>query len=1392
MKKRNTLIKIILTVLMSLIIATFAACNPTTQTTEPPVNNPPQSLTEGLLITNSDFKVTSGANMPYRPSNWTGAATSSTAFPNDVISGVVSVDNTKYDENKVRWNNLANPGTKGTPTDDNMLMIYMPTAGTDIEGVDEQALDYEYGPTAYGYTSSTFSVKKGCYYKLTVDVKTLDIGGNAGKAGARIYVSSSAFAEFKSIDTNGEWQTYEIYIEGAKDEDRSLTVNLALGFYSSQETSAYLTTGYAFFDNVSLDKIVSNEGSSAKQQYDAIVDTSTDKVSKVTFTIPNSEFEFGTLAASSASSYPSLWSVSTGAANTDNAAPTSYRYNGIVDTEATAFSNMKSKLGTTVFKKTGENKIVAESSVLNLQNPSIPTGAFGTKVYMLSQLYMTAQYLYSSTPIVVEKGKYYLFSVPVYTTDIFGEGVTITLTGNGKDYSFEGISKSVYTVEDGDTETGTAGTTAGWRIYNFAIKGNTFRDLSFTIQLWLGTGDLTENTEKELTRYTGAADDATTTTKKTTQKTYKSDGSFAKGWAFFDSLRFNEISSAAYDSYTEAVLINNASVNTAVDGELNQEIKLDLDQSNYFTSFDGSFATASEDASIPYDTNTLGTPQGFNAEFDENTNHTKFNGVLIDPTTRAGAVDTNDNAYFTALNIKNPGVPYNVGTTNVLMILNRANQLYSFKSGNFVLKQNISYRISVWVKTADIQATSGAYLYLFDDKDVEILSSGLVNTKDYKDEFTNDYVEYKFIVRGYRDKDTTAYFKLALGSGNRWTSSTLAEGAAFFSNLNCVEITETEYTKLSSVTQYTKAKSLSAAESGKLIPNAAFDLLNLEKTKGMVNGELKNNLGVPQSWTATNEKSEAAYGVARFNTANSQDFYIEANSQLATLGYSGAVDNNGILGGTDWSIYDNWPTDSTNPIDNLNGGPNALIIDGKQDATGYALGYTSNTISLSKVTNYKISVWVRTVGTTTYSIYLTSENGSFTAFGQDNYIEVKNKVENTWTKHTFYVEVGLVSTSVKLSLWLGSNKEVTDEIKSNGLVIFDSISSSTALTSEEFDALTMNANDRKISFLADGFDAAGNDIGAKASLAPPNGWEGTAETGGSATKSAKGVIYVKDLGSFIDIEDVFGTKLPDNYDTMEEGEEKDRIAAQVAASKIPSDKLTPMANGGNRFLIINNKEANGFGYKSTAYTLSSDTFFKISVFAKTYNIEEGKGAYITIDIGENDKEFLNVNTADWTEYVFYIKTADTEVSNVTINIGLGRKATGDDETQGFVTGYAMFDNVTFGLLTETEFETETDETSPLFVSGRAHIIETPQSAKDVGDDDEDNPAPAFKPDLTYLWWMIPSIVIAVALIAVLIAVFVKKVYKPKKQIETEASYSKDAKTSDSLDVKKSEYEKFKE
>lgn len=121
------------------------------------------------------------------------------------------------------------------------------------------------------------------------------------------------------------------------------------------------------------------------------------------------------------------------------------------------------------------------------------------------------------------------------TYNVYGGGVSLILSGDGEDIIIEGISENKYdgVVRFGES-VGEAYTPAndGWETYTFYIKGNQYKDMSYNLTLWLGTGTAEENA-KHKTTYTHYS---STSSSGTSRNTYTANGTFSSGWAFFDDL----------------------------------------------------------------------------------------------------------------------------------------------------------------------------------------------------------------------------------------------------------------------------------------------------------------------------------------------------------------------------------------------------------------------------------------------------------------------------------------------------------------------------------------------------------------------------------------------------------------------------------------------------------------------------------------------------------------------------------------------------------------------------------------------------------------------------------------------------------------------------------------
>ncbi len=1434
MKKRRILFNIAIVVLLVLTFTMLVACDPANSTkVDVTIDN--IDLTPGLLISNSDFKVASTSSYPGKIKNWSASPYSTSSLDStSVISGVISLDPDKYALSSPMWTTEKNkgyvPDLKQNSTDKNMLMIYMPEKGDDVIGIDEEKKDYKYGPTAYSYSSPSFNIEKGNYYKLTVDAMTKDLKGKDSSQdyGARIYLSSSAYAEFISLK-NTEWETYEIYIEGSASAAKSLTLSLSLGYYSSSFQTG-MTTGYAFFDNVTLEK------TTQKTYLEKVTAEKTDDhVKTTTYRVPNGEFDFGSKASNSSSSAPSLWTVSVGSSSTDNASPTGYRYNGIVDTNKDNWTNVQTKLGTTIYRLNDEgNNVVSSSSYDRVSNPGAYQDALGNNAYMLSSLYFTSQYIYSSTPIVIEKGKYYELAVPVYTQDIYGGGVSITLSGNGTDVSFKNISSRPLSDEElakykAGQNLPQGNSTGAWRLYKFGIKGNQYRDMAFTLQLWLGTGDTTDYSKSiDITRFTGsgAYTDADSFKNKTTYKSYyeNAQSPFSLGYAFFDSIKLNEIQNieggqTAEERYNaiagNAVKLDDE--DTTVDGEANHSMKLDLSQNDGFGG-QGNFGSNTYNTNYNYDDDTLGTPNGWVVPFDKDENdkiiYNKIDGITLKNDdkykTYIGSLSTTDNKKFEDLGLTNPGLPYSLENKNVLTLHSPVNQLLSIDSSEFTLKRNTSYRISIWLKTKDVKDTSGVYISLRgkDDKneEVELKKSSLINTAKVENEFTNDWVEYTFVVRGYSTKDLQAKLRFTLGSGDKFSNTTLTSGTAYFANVNMQTISEDEYKTLSSSTTNSANLSYADTESGFTIANPTFKLFKLDETKLDADGKLKD-LAVPTNWTKSttkHDKTSGVYsGIAQFDYNETSNKYV-TSSQLTTL-FEGTEFANKFATATD-SIYNNWPTQVV-------GAPNALLI-ASDSTNNIALGYNSDKFTLSAETIYKISVKVKTIGTNVkYSLYLNSESGFIQerADSQSSNITMTNTgsttMESEWTTHTFFVKIGLNTASMKLGMWLGEQPASDQDsditaASSNGAVFFDSILCETITTEDFVEAKQVQnssvefKNSRVLSFVSDSFDATESNVTSKTELTSGKGWVGSTVANGTKSYTKTGVVYTGNDTPTVDVDSKAYSSLLGLDKPADEASEADKEAYKK--SLLPISELN--AKTGNYMLVINNTKDNGYYYKSSSYTLKKDSFYKISLWVRTYDVIDTNGASVELYIKNYAKKATNVNSkatavsADgWQQITFFVKTADTDVTNVYLTLGLGKE--GHTETEkGMVSGFAMFDDIAFEKITEPQFDVaKANFGESNKVTDRDFAFEIGAGSTFIEDDTDNKTQPEFKPDLTYLWWMIPTIVIVLILIVVIVVLFVKKVYKPRKdETVKKQKYDKDPESSQALEEKQNKYDDMRE
>lgn len=1438
-RKRLSILALIMCLVIVFTATALVACNKGQDDNSADALEP----TDGLLISNSDFKVigTEG-DWPRTINDWTGGKLySSSSIPGSVIAGAVSLDQAIYEANRRMWDDDGSADEDGKTLYDrlkamyddkadsnNALMIYMPADREDTE-------DEEYGPTAYGYSSKSFSLDKASYYKLSVDVLTYGIAGEKdnenNKPGARIYVSSNTYAEISGINTNGEWKHYEIYIESAANASSTLTLNLGLGKYSSTYKDG-LTTGYAFFDNVKLEKLENEEnGASAEEQFKAAqadelqqykdvtaaggdVDSEID-VRTASLKVPNGRFDFGSTSISS-SSAPSNWTLVTGNASASDPAPTADRFNGIIDVNKFA-ENYDKYAGTYYIDKEAHTPAEKLSSIIN--DIKAVGDVFGSNVYMLSQQMMTAQGIKSSRQLVIEKNKLYKISINVYTYNIFGAGVSLVLSGSGEDIVIEGISENK--IDDvvlfGDRDG--AASTGGWQTYSFYIKGNQFRDMSYNMTLWLGTEGTDSNTKETYTRYSSATSSGTKST------TYRANGTFSSGWVFFDDLALTEYTS---DKDFSA---DKANAEGANDGKTftmnattsnNTALYVDLTTENMFDDNGiGNFGSGS-----------LG---GFTEDNDENDIEAPdTSGVKVQSVDLSDA----DNSFYKDNGLTAPKTPYDIVNGNGLAYYSPSNSSYALRTEEFSIEANHFYRISLWVKTDAVKETSGIYAYLMqkaedpDDEDTVLSSFSAINTDD-ADDYTNDWVELSFVIRGDMQDTENVYLRISFGSGTKWASSTLAKGAGYVANMSMTEITYSDFDGTSDST-YVKTVDFSETKSNSFT-NGAFDNIDFEKTEDALSasaramGALADATvpGVPEDWQLSgvknNEKDNFAGGVITMVPDGDK---WKASNQIKNIFGNDIADN---FFGENFYDY-------TNPAEI--GAPSMLVVASKAGNTEYSAGYLSDKFTLSASTNYTISVWAKAQAGVNGMIFLKGEASGAAIGSETNYFVVNG--DGAWHKYTFSIQVGLSSVSLQLGLWLGENPDVTGKeyeeddtsYKSSGIIVFDSVTKNADLTDEEFEEIEITeenaAYNRKITFFTDGFDPMSDSVADRGELSSPNGWTGTAGTDQDRDNTKYGILFIDREYQYVEIDEngyltILGPELELDDFTAEDGEIEKYIKdngldinneadVETATQAVKQQKLDtareaqlirfediPEGHGGDRVLVINNILDSAFHYASSSYTLKAEQAYKISVKVFTRNIghiengvwtkAEDKGAYVELYLGSSNESdsplrFENISTEDgWTTYTFYVLAPDADVTSVSLRLGLGLYDA--DDSSKLLSGYAMFDDVTIEKIDTDEFDAATENE----VTKVREIPDEP-SEGDTGDGDDDVVTPGNKFNLDNLWWMIPTILLGLAVIAVVIVFFVKK-YK-KKLAKGTSEVIADSDSQNNINKKKDDYDSFNE
>lgn len=1298
-KKIKIFFTIIALLMCFTMLFTLAACNniidndddTNADETEAP------KLTE--LTTNGSFYNASGDTFPKAPSSWTGSqghASGDNATPNtadDLTHGVINTSAAIYNANASKWGNLANPGNKSSEN-----------IGEDIHLDSNVLMIYNKNLTAYKYANTATTLAIGGYYRLTVWVKTVDIQGDDDNPdyGAYIYFSNGIVANFKAIDTQGEWVPYSVYIESSHISTTTITTTISLGYGSTID--GMLTTGYAFFDSVNAVSISYNDFLEA--------DESQDNVAKYSKVFENGNFNYYT--GTSSPYTPNNFTTLNGTGNGGTAYyTTSYALRGVVD-----LKNDK------------------EASAIKAKNITVPNPyeseldeSFALMLHNTNYISTGTSTGYKSSNFMAPIGKVIKISMWVYTdiknTNASELGVTVKIKGNT-----ELVSPLINTNKT-------------WQEVVFYVKGSDTTNYTYNMELWLGQG---------------GRDDTST---------------HVYGSAFFDNISITSYNSTEFNwaEIDDAYKTQSASTpNLILNGNFNQG--------------DGGIEGWSF---APYKDVVVGQ-----------------NDVEVRTLSKT---QLDDATYMEGLGLHDELKPISYPAdifAPVLMIHNKVPTAYTMQydsQDSLIVKKNSYVKLTVWIKTKDLSGSNASLkISSLDDEGEKTTLAAFdsINTESYVNKMTNNYIEYVIYIEGSGKEDTEIAIDLTLGTGSNIDPSGYASGYLFIANIAFSSADYDGYTNYAS-TNYSAKKSLIATEANETIPNGKFNTFDRSSTEfDPVTGELVE-AATPARFTATGaDLSNANYGILDATNQDLLDKYDIDGSMV----YNAWNDNNSTV----------------HPVNNYivtGGSPNFLFIQSKPDdmdeSTSYngklgnVVGYKTDSLNLNASTYYLIFAEVKTVAGKA-SLYLTPSTNINTLSFTD--IDTDNK----WEIYVFAVEVGMASTNVTMTLNLGASDTATNI---SGEVYFDNLHFVSFTSYEDYvtekakytDNSNVNfTNYSETSMIIDGFDRI---TGATPIDRPyTSNWTGTIAADNSNNRAPNGTD--NQLIGVINV----GSELSDTG-IVENGSVKDGtsiVERDVLDSIFEDSAMAPFGlNVGENLLMINNKVASGYSYKTySSKTLTNNKYYEASVWVKTYLIEENKGAYIRLHTDEVTYTYFNINTAsnaetmgEWTKYSFYLfNDSGASVYSVYVTIGLGLYNSIDDKDE-YVQGYAFFDNFTIREMTSSEYDTKAtaipekqpneDGIRPKRISddGNEWVLVMTKLESDEADPIDPDPSDPLPPaGNNFEWLYISSMVIGGVLIIVVVVVLIRHIRKKPKIKVGKADYDKTKAKRDSK--KRSEYDNYKD
>lgn len=650
-----------------------------------------------------------------------------------------------------------------------------------------------------------------------------------------------------------------------------------------------------------------------------------------------------------------------------------------------------------------------------------------------------------------------------------------------------------------------------------------------------------------------------------------------------------------------------------------------------------------------------------------------------------------------------------------------------FESNEFTVDRFAYYRLSAWYNSDKVEGGNGVSAtvrYKAKNSAADFTDNVTSSLTLSKDNFNhNGWNELSIFVKGSDFADYTAKLYLSLG-----TEDGKSKGVAMFDEVKIQKITPAEYEENNA--NGNKAVTIDTITDSTGINNGSFNTVGSYEELKYEGGKLVTPL-VPANWTKTTPDAVGGSDYSKV-AADNTDKIVSGLVPFEEVG--------SLIGSTNKDFG------------------NVL----KLSSTGStAFNYTSEDFTVAASSYKKLDVTLVVESIDGYGANIVLRKGG-------KVVSTIEKITESGT-HTFYIKGGTAESTMSVELWLGMADRDQNKTKlASGTVYFTEV----ALTDINSDATAAETE----------FNDKANDYKSL-----------------RVNKAAReGISFATvNLGTedftLFDSYDKSNLKTPFNW-SMTSGGGKVNYGIFDATSRensSDSDASIPSRfdNKGKQYAVMLQNVAPTYSALTldNAYSLAADSYYKLTVSVKTYIPEEYRnsdtavGAYVKLSTGDYRFDFKSTakeTNADDTvaddemfrTYTFYIKAPSSQ-TNVAIILGLG----GSEKSNQVTTGYLFLNDITLESMSNLDYDEIVKDLKDdeKFIGSFAMRVDMSAPTDETPDDTTETETPENNGGLE--WWLIPSILLAVAVVVAIVGSFIRKRIenRPKKaKVKKAASYDR--------------------